>query len=195
MGAVNLPRHRAKRPLWIFTREGRKSLFSMLAITAIAAFVALPLVSPSMSDANAWFFPDAQRGEGVVVMGAGFGLERQQFGVTGGWGTAPAVGRPDPGTAQAIALEMMIQRGWNQGEFGCLVALWAKESGWNHHAMNKSSGAYGIPQALPGNKMASAGEDWATNPATQISWGLGYIEARYGTPCAAWSHSQQKNWY
>lgn len=167
----------------------------MLAITAIAAFVALPLVSPSMSDANAWFFPDAQRGEGVVVMGAGFGLERQEFGVTGGWGTAPAVGRPDPGTAQAIALEMMIQRGWNQGEFGCLVALWAKESGWNHYAMNKSSGAYGIPQALPGNKMASAGEDWATNPATQISWGLGYIEARYGTPCAAWSHSQQKNWY
>jgi hypothetical protein len=76
-----------------------------------------------------------------------------------------------------------------------LSALWKKESGWNHFAMNRSSGAYGIPQALPGEKMASAGSDWATNPATQIQWGLGYIEGRYGTPCAAWGHSQAKNWY
>jgi hypothetical protein len=89
----------------------------------------------------------------------------------------------------------IVARGWDQGEFGCLVALWSKESGWNHFAQNRSSGAYGIPQALPGEKMASAGADWATNPETQIRWGLGYIDARYGTPCAAWGHSQQKNWY
>jgi hypothetical protein len=70
-----------------------------------------------------------------------------------------------------------------------------KESGWNHTAMNPSSGAYGIPQSLPGTKMATAGADWQTNPATQISWGLGYISGRYGSPCNAWAHSQAVNWY
>jgi len=81
------------------------------------------------------------------------------------------------------------------GQFGCLNSLWMKESGWNHLAQNPSSGAYGIPQALPGSKMASAGADWQTNPYTQIRWGVNYIKSRYGTPCAAWSHSQQHNWY
>jgi hypothetical protein len=108
---------------------------------------------------------------------------------------APAAGIPDPGTAQAIALEMVTARGWGSGEFDCLVALWNRESHWNVYSLNTSSGAYGIPQALPGSKMASAGADWATNPATQITWGLGYITGRYGTPCGAWNHSQAKNWY
>jgi hypothetical protein len=109
--------------------------------------------------------------------------------------TAPAVGIPDPGTAQAIAYDMVMARGWGQGEFDCLVALWNKESHWNVYAHNTRSGAYGIPQALPGDKMASAGADWATNPVTQITWGLGYISGRYGTPCGAWGHSQAKGWY
>lgn len=108
---------------------------------------------------------------------------------------APAAGVPDPGTAQAIAYEMVLARGWGQGEFDCLVALWNRESHWNVYAHNPSSGAYGIPQALPGDKMASAGADWATNPATQITWGLGYIAARYSTPCGAWASSQQRGWY
>jgi len=108
---------------------------------------------------------------------------------------APAAGIPDPGTAQAIALEMVTARGWGSSEFDCLVALWNRESHWNVYSLNTSSGAYGIPQALPGSKMASAGADWATNPATQITWGLGYITARYGTPCGAWNHSQATNWY
>ena len=108
---------------------------------------------------------------------------------------APAAGTPDPGTAQAIAYDMVLARGWGQSEFDCLVALWNKESGWNVYAHNRSSGAYGIPQSLPGNKMASAGADWQTNPATQITWGLGYIQGRYGTPCGAWAHSQAKGWY
>lgn len=111
------------------------------------------------------------------------------------YGVAPAVGTPDPGTAQALAADMVAARGWETSEYNCLYALWAKESGWNVFAHNKSSGAYGIPQALPGNKMASAGADWATNPATQITWGLGYIAARYGTPCGAWAHSQRVGWY
>lgn len=107
----------------------------------------------------------------------------------------PAVGVPDPGTAQAIAYEMVTARGWGSNEFDCLVALWNRESHWNVYSLNTSSGAYGIPQALPGSKMASVGADWATNPATQITWGLGYITGRYGTPCGAWNHSQAKGWY
>ncbi|WP_254431445.1 lytic transglycosylase domain-containing protein [Agromyces sp. Marseille-P2726] len=102
----------------------------------------------------------------------------------------------NPSEAQAIARDMMAsQYGWGEDQFGCLVALWNKESGWNVYAENRSSGAYGIPQALPGSKMASAGSDWQTNPATQISWGLGYIAGRYGTPCAAWDTSERQGWY
>ena len=107
---------------------------------------------------------------------------------------APAVGTPDPGSAQAIGHDMVIARGWGEDQFACLVALFNRESGWNVYAANPS-GAYGIPQALPGSKMATAGADWATNPATQITWGLGYIAARYGTPCGAWGHSQSAGWY
>lgn len=108
---------------------------------------------------------------------------------------APAAGVPDPGTAQAIAYDMVIARGWDQAEFDCLVALWNRESHWNVYAHNTRSGAYGIPQALPGDKMASVGADWATNPVTQITWGLGYVAGRYGTPCGAWAHSEAKGWY
>ncbi|WP_227496954.1 aggregation-promoting factor C-terminal-like domain-containing protein [Planctomonas psychrotolerans] len=108
---------------------------------------------------------------------------------------APAAAVPNPGSAQAIAHDMVLARGWGEDQFNCLVSLWKKESGWRVNAMNPSSGAYGIPQSLPGSKMASAGADWATNPATQISWGLGYITSRYGTPCGAWSTSQAKGWY
>lgn len=109
--------------------------------------------------------------------------------------SAPAAATPDPGSAQAIAYDMVMARGWGEGEFSCLVSLWNKESGWRVNANNASSGAYGIPQALPGSKMASAGADWQTNPATQISWGLSYIEGRYGTPCGAWAKSQSSGWY
>lgn len=100
----------------------------------------------------------------------------------------------DPQGAQAIAAEQVAARGWGSEQFGCLVALWNRESGWNVNAHN-SSGAHGIPQALPGSKMASAGADWETNPATQIAWGLGYISGRYGTPCGAWDHSESVGWY
>ena len=102
---------------------------------------------------------------------------------------------PDPGSAQAIAYDMVHARGWGDDQFSCLVALWNRESGWRVNAYNAGSGAYGIPQSLPGSKMASAGADWETNPATQISWGLGYIGGRYGTPCGAWGHSQSTGWY
>lgn len=108
--------------------------------------------------------------------------------------TPPAV-TPDPGSAQEYAQQQLAAMGMNDGEFACLVALWNRESGWRVNANNASSGAYGIPQALPGSKMASAGADWETNANTQIDWGLGYIMGRYGSPCAAWAHSEAENWY
>ena len=107
----------------------------------------------------------------------------------------PDVPPVKPGTAKAIAKELAAKRGWGDDEFKCLVALWQKESGWRVNAHNKSSGAYGIPQALPGNKMAKFGDDWRTNPETQIKWGLSYISGRYSTPCGAWGHFLRKNWY
>ncbi|MGC4745764.1 transglycosylase SLT domain-containing protein [Micromonospora sp. DT201] len=90
---------------------------------------------------------------------------------------------------------LMIGAGFGIAEFPCLEKLWTKESGWNHKANNSSSGAYGIPQALPGSKMSSVASDWRTNPATQIKWGLGYIKGRYKTPCGAWSYFQNNGHY
>jgi len=98
------------------------------------------------------------------------------------------------GEAQATARSMIAGYGWGDDQFACLVSLWNKESGWRYNASNPS-GAYGIPQALPGSKMGAYGADWQTNPATQIAWGLGYISGRYGTPCGAWGHSQSTGWY
>ena len=102
---------------------------------------------------------------------------------------------PDPNTAQSIAYNMMGSFGFApQTYFGCLVDLWNRESGWRYDAEN-ASGAYGIPQALPGSKMASAGPDWQTNPATQIRWGLTYIKGIYGNPCSAWSFEEANGYY
>ena len=112
----------------------------------------------------------------------------------GGSGSTPAP-PANPSEAQAIARDLMASRyGWGPAQFGCLVALWDYESGWNVYASNPS-GAYGIPQALPGSKMSSAGADWATSARTQIIWGLGYIAERYGTPCGAWAHVEANGWY
>jgi hypothetical protein len=108
------------------------------------------------------------------------------------WARASRNAGRDP---KALARIMVADRGWGAGQFSCLNSLWMKESRWNYRATNPSSGAYGIPQALPGSKMAGVASDWRTNPATQITWGLNYIEDRYGTPCGAWGHSQSSNWY
>jgi len=101
----------------------------------------------------------------------------------------------DPDGAKAIARSMMAGHGWGDSEFSCLESLWTRESSWNYQAENASSGAYGIPQALPGSKMSEVADDWATNPTTQITWGLNYISGRYGTPCSAWAHSESVGWY
>jgi hypothetical protein len=99
------------------------------------------------------------------------------------------------GSPQTVAHAMLLRRGWSESEWSCLDSLWSRESGWQTYASNGSSGAYGIPQALPASKMASAGSDWRTNPITQISWGLSYIAGSYGSPCAALSHSSSYGYY
>jgi hypothetical protein len=101
---------------------------------------------------------------------------------------------PDPGTAQSIAFGLLSSYGFASSQWGCLDDLWERESGWVYNAEN-ASGAYGIPQALPGSKMSSAGPDWQTDPTTQIKWGLGYIQSVYGTPCTAWDHEEADGWY
>jgi hypothetical protein len=93
------------------------------------------------------------------------------------------------------AAGMVARGGWSHRHFNCLNRLWTRESGWNHRARNRYSGAYGIPQAVPGGKMRSAGRDWRTNPRTQIRWGLGYIKHQYGSPCRAWRHARATGWY
>lgn len=102
--------------------------------------------------------------------------------------------RAASGDPRGIARALLAERG-QADQFGCLDQLWQKESGWRVRATNPSSGAYGIPQALPAGKMASAGSDWRTSARTQIVWGLGYIGERYGSPCGAWAHSRAHNWY
>ncbi|MEU6535314.1 transglycosylase SLT domain-containing protein [Streptomyces sp. NPDC047000] len=91
---------------------------------------------------------------------------------------------------QAMARQMVAS-----GQFQCFSNIVDHESSWNYHAVNASSGAYGLFQALPGSKMSSAGSDWQTNPATQIKWGLNYMNSRYGSPCQAWSFWQANHWY
>ncbi|WP_407345200.1 lytic transglycosylase domain-containing protein [Pengzhenrongella phosphoraccumulans] len=103
------------------------------------------------------------------------------------------VARPAPAPASVRDFASSLVGGGEQ--FACLDQLFQKESGWDAAATNRSSGAFGIPQALPGSKMASAGADWATNPNTQVIWGVGYVSGRYGSACAAWAAWQAKGWY
>jgi hypothetical protein len=106
-----------------------------------------------------------------------------------------AAARVPAGSAQAIAARLIAEEGWSDSQFSCLDSLWSHESGWRVDATNPSSGAYGIPQALPGSKMSVYGADWRTNPETQIRWGLNYIASRYSTPCGAWYTWQSQGWY
>jgi hypothetical protein len=108
---------------------------------------------------------------------------------------APPAAPAPSGSAQQIAMGMLGSYGWSSSQFSCLDSLWNQESGWNVYATNPTSGAYGIPQALPGDKMASAGPDWQTDAATQIRWGLSYIQSLYGSPCGAWAHEEADGWY
>ena len=113
----------------------------------------------------------------------------------GGGGYSGVGGPLPPETAKAAAKSMLPAYGWNDAQYQCLEIMWTRESNWNYAAENPSSGAYGIPQSLPANKMASVASDWHDNAVTQITWGLGYIKERYGSPCQAWAWWQKYNWY
>jgi hypothetical protein len=108
---------------------------------------------------------------------------------------APPAAPAASGSPQSVAQAMLGSFGWSSSQFSCLQPLWARESGWSVTASNPSTGAYGLPQADPGSKMASAGPDWQTDAATQIRWGFTYIKSTYGSPCGAWSHEQAYGWY
>lgn len=190
--------------------RGRGALFTF-GFTAAAAFVLVNIVDPYSGAVASPYFQVGERfgGQAVqaveVASGYTISIEHDSYSAeapkpvvvakpaTAAW--APPAITPDPGSAQAYAQTAVQARGWSSGEFDCLVALWSRESGWRVNAYNASSGAYGIPQSLPGSKMSSAGADWETNAATQVEWGLGYIGARYGTPCGAWAHSEDIGWY
>lgn len=99
------------------------------------------------------------------------------------------------GIIQSYAHNLVLSYGWSEYDFECLVKLWNRESSWNPNAVNRRSGACGIPQSLPCNKMASFGKDYQINYKIQIKWGLNYIKNRYGSPSGAWQHSQRTGWY
>ena len=167
------------------------------------SFVLAPVIDPTAafalgSDDVSLGVPGVLPDDDIQTVTAGdavITVVRDQFGVTKLEVKAPVVAKPDPGTAKAIAYDMVLARGWDDAQYSCLVSLWDRESHWNVSAHNAKSGAHGIPQALPGSKMASVGADWETNPATQITWGLGYISGRYTNPCGAWASSEAKGWY
>ena len=171
------------------------------AFLSTVCFVLVPIIDPSAAFAMTaeTITAPAKDYEPPQTLTAGefeeLATTRNQFTTSKLYPTAPAVGTPDPGTAQAIAHEMVLARGWDEQQYSCLVALWNRESHWNVYAHNTKSGAYGIPQALPGEKMASVAADWQTNPTTQITWGLGYIAGRYTDPCGAWTSSETRGWY
>ena len=163
----------------------REQLIAMTAAARTLTVVAKPkLASPTQVAA-------------ATATGTGTGTSTGTGGGGGGGGGVIYVtsSPPDPGTAQSTAYSIMASFGFSpQTYFGCLQDIWNRESGWRYDAEN-ASGAYGIPQALPGSKMASAGADWQTDPATQIRWGLGYIKNVYGNPCSAWAFEEANGYY
>jgi hypothetical protein len=176
-------------------RSTRRRLLSVLAVLACMGIALVSVTDPYAGATAATFYrqPVLAKATGVqrFKIDGGYvlvALKRDRFTaeVVGAGGVAAPSGPVAPaGVAQAYAAGLVASRGWAGSEFGCLVNLWNRESGWNAHAANPS-GAYGIPQALPGSKM---GGDWQNDYKVQIRWGIGYIAARYGSPCGAWAHS------
>lgn len=186
-------------------KRGQRSRgLTSLAIFSVGSLVMLTAVDPysgTMASAQTMNVYDpedkAQTVEVYLVENSNF--ERAELEIISGEQVTRlfinAAPYPDPESTKGFALSQVEARGWDYSQYSCLVKLWERESNWRWNALNRSSGAYGIPQSLPGTKMASAGADWRTNPQTQVKWGLGYIEGRYGSPCSALAHSDRRGWY
>jgi len=217
----HVPKHRAAPPRHTLAKAPRKALrttvlLSSVAVAATGATIAGGLANGPAAVTNA--AADAGSGADAGAGAAARGASAAELG-----DREPTLSRSDtredsdPAKAAAldadagqamtqtedlsqadprdIALALLDEFGFGQDQFGCLDSLYTRESGWRVDADNPSSSAYGIPQALPGSKMSTAGADWETNPVTQIRWGLGYIQDRYGSPCGAWGHSESHGWY
>ncbi|MFD1721807.1 lytic transglycosylase domain-containing protein [Amnibacterium endophyticum] len=206
-GAVSPGRRRARR------------VFSALVMAVVAGMLLVTVVDPYAGATASSFYrePAMVQGSGVqryAISGGYVLVDPKRDGYQAYTAPAPSAAKAGPGgggstgtsgsggsyttpvgVAQTYAAKAVAKRGWAPSEFSCLVSLWNRESGWNTHAANPGSGAYGIPQALPGSKMAAAGADWQNSYATQITWGLGYIAGSYGSPCGAWGHSNALGWY
>lgn len=200
LGRSCLPRSDASRESRVTQPGGPASLsFTPERITMRAVFVTLlsavfVLSTPPTSDSAA--LPDRISEQSTAVATIGLWHSRKLGFSAKPSRTTSRKSKVSPSSSKIWSSPKAYARKQvGSAQFGCLERLWERESGWNPHANNPSSSAYGIPQALPGARMASAGADWRSNPVTQVRWGLGYIRARYGTPCGAWAHSQSHGWY
>jgi len=216
----HVPKHRAAPPKHTLAKAPRKALrttvlLSSVAVAATGATIVGGMVGEGpASVTNAAADADAaDPGRDSAKRGSAADVGEREPVVS----RSDTRDRPDPAKAAALRAEageamirtenlaesdprdiaraLLDEFGFGLDQFGCLDSLYSRESGWSVTADNPYSSAYGIPQALPGSKMASAGADWATNPVTQIRWGLGYIQDRYGSPCGAWAHSESHGWY
>jgi hypothetical protein len=179
---------------------------NLISITCIASYAMVTVIDPyggALTSAYAYNSSYSDIGEDNQIYG--FKSQQKISFERGGWAIvtgdeAAAIyvanaATPETGSIKEFAYGLVRDNNWGRDQYSCLVALWERESNWRWDAMNKSSGAYGIPQSLPGRKMAEMGADWATNPETQVRWGVSYIKSRYGAPCGAMAHSNKFNWY
>ena len=192
-----MPKHAQtfKRPR-LSTGLGYLFVSSLVMVTAVDPYSGL---LASVATIQSFDADQIEYQQLTVVPVSSSGFDRGEFEVVDGANavklTVKNASVPEIGSAKDFALKTVTARGWEFTQYSCLVKLWERESNWRWSATNKSSGAYGIPQSLPATKMASAGSDWRTNHETQIRWGVGYIDSRYGSPCAALAHSDEHNWY
>ncbi len=185
-----------------FTGVRRPSISAIMSVVAIACIVlSVSLVIKTSQPTAKSALPNnivaviEQENSISVLEKTSFSGRLKLVSVGNGVTNTATVAAPNPNTAQSIAYNMMASFGFSPSTyFGCLLDLWNRTSGWLYDAEN-ASGAYGIPQALPGSEMASAGLDWQTNPTTQIRWGLGYIKETYGNPCNAWAFEEANGYY
>ena len=187
-------------------KKFKLAIANLVAISFVAGYAMVTVIDPyggALNSAYAYNSTYPKTGEEEQIYG--YTAQQKISFKRGGWSIvtgdeAAAIyvanaATPETGTIKEFAYELVLSNSWGRDQYSCLVALWERESNWRWDALNKNSGAYGIPQSLPGRKMAEMGADWATNPETQVRWGVNYIKNRYGAPCGAMAHSNKFNWY
>lgn len=187
-------------------KKFKLAIANLVAISFVAGYAMVTVIDPyggALNSAYAYNSTYSNTGEEDQIYG--FTAQQKISFKRGGWSIvtgdeAAAIyianaETPETGTIKEFAFELVASNSWGRDQYSCLVALWERESNWRWNALNRNSGAYGIPQALPGRKMAEMGADWVTNPETQVRWGVNYIKNRYGAPCGAMAHSNKFNWY